>query len=481
MIFPVGLLAIAEDIAARIPNDEAYAAERNTCWLAIGKAHLMLDHFSDALEALNHLTDLEAQGDFRIAAALWAGEHPESDLGRDLLRDTVTHIEFWEDQVSRRGVTDLVKPASRILGTDAVQMMSWKLRDPFTASTVLVKLAGLLTDPGIRRETLRSAEEFAKRVGGDRDYALRWVVSGYKHAGLEEDELRARALMSQDLELMNEHEARILSEAEKYIQPLVPPEPDSPLLKLQRLIDYGYNDLRVLFLTECCEARGLNDPEAEQLVTDAAFERIAPPRPPSIYSDPSHFDVNTLARSLFGRAVCRRNSDRSSIDGAGSLTFGDLNNFIRTLRNLFERFGEIAPQFSPEQVDQGLWYLLCEPFWLQLSLREIPASEVTALIRAMYYPFRDYYLKVADRYPGSAFFMWWDSFSWGADASFDVLQQILVLPHKACRDSALHGLNHLFPNPRAVSIIDRYLEDNQKTMSKDEIDWVEVCKRGESQ
>jgi hypothetical protein len=40
MILPAGLLAIAEDLVHRIPDDESYADERNACWLSIGKTYL---------------------------------------------------------------------------------------------------------------------------------------------------------------------------------------------------------------------------------------------------------------------------------------------------------------------------------------------------------------------------------------------------------------------------------------------------------
>jgi hypothetical protein len=350
MIFPAGLLAIAEEIAGRIPTDQAYEGERNASWLAIAKAYLEIDQFEDAVAVLPALTEHQIQAEFRIAAAQWSGEHPESDLARDLLRDTVNQIESWEDRLSRKDVTDLVKAVVRVLGPDAVQMMSWKLRDPFTASNVLVTLAGHLKDAGIRRETLLWAEELAKGVRlGDRDYALRWVISGYRRAGLEEDELRARALMSRDLELMNDSEARMFAAAERVLSPLVPPNPDSPLLRLRRFLDYGYNDLRVLFLTASSEAGGIDDPEAEQLLGHATFRRIAPPRPPSIYSDPSKFDVEDLAKSLFGRPICQRDSDRDLIDGTGHLEIADWNTFVNTLRDLFNNFGEIAQRFLPDR------------------------------------------------------------------------------------------------------------------------------------
>jgi hypothetical protein len=105
----------------------------------------------------------------------------------------------------------------------------------------------------------------------------------------------------------------------------------------------------------------------------------------------------------------------------------------------------------------------------------------------MYRPFCDYYLQVADRYSGSAFFMWWDCLGSLSrhpvvgDAVIDVLRQILVLPHKACRDAALHGLNHFHPDPRASVIIEDYLNRNRPMMSKEEIDWAEACKAGLAQ
>jgi hypothetical protein len=105
----------------------------------------------------------------------------------------------------------------------------------------------------------------------------------------------------------------------------------------------------------------------------------------------------------------------------------------------------------------------------------------------MYCPFRDYYLQMADQYSGSAFFMWWDSFSFlghhpvVGDVVMDVLRQVLVLPQKACRDAALHGLNHLYPNPRAIALIEDYLNRNRHLMSREEIDRAEACKAGLAQ
>jgi hypothetical protein len=491
MISPAGLLVIAEDLTSRIPSDESYADERNACWLNIGKAHLKENDFDAASNVLGVLTDVAAQAELRVAAIRWSGNNPKNDPARDLVRNTVDHIERWEPLIYRNDLANLVNPICKVLGTNAVHSMSWKLQDPFTAGNVLVSLARLITDPGLRRETLRSAEEFAKSVRpGDRDYALRWVVAGYKSAGLEEDGQRARAQMSQDLELMNDSETKLLEQAEKALQLRVGPEadPDTPLLRLRRFLNYRYNDLRVVFLIERAEAGGVDDAEIEQLISDSGFRHIAPARPPSIYNDPSHFTVRALARSLFDRAVLQRDDDWQLLAGKGFLEISDLGRFLATVKDLFRSFGEIAERFSPEQVDQGLWYLFGEPFWLasQLNAEEISAAQISELTQTMYYPFRDYYQNREPQYTGTAFYMWWDNLSLGypnpvlETAAIAVLQEILALPNQGCRHAALHGLCHLFPDPRASSIIDRYVEENRASMSEEEIDWVKLCRAGQA-
>ena len=100
MLTPVDLLAIAEGLAARIPRERDYAAERNACWLAIGEAWLKLDDFPSALRALRQLDDGDAQAQFRTAAGMWAGDHPNSQPACDLLRETLSLV----DSVDRKSV-----------------------------------------------------------------------------------------------------------------------------------------------------------------------------------------------------------------------------------------------------------------------------------------------------------------------------------------------------------------------------------------
>jgi len=490
MIAPKSLLAIAEEIAASIPHAADYTVERNASWLAIGQSWLKLDDFPTALRVLQKLDDRNSQAEFRAIAGMWAGNHPQSDAALELLRDTVEHIDFYEDALSRKQTSELVGPIFRTLGAGAVHAMSWKLKDAFTASNVLVTLAAYLPDPGARRETLRSAEELAKGASdGNLDYAVRWVISGYRQAGLDVDEMRARALMSQDLDLMNDSESRIMADAEmalaaaeRILRPHAPPEADSAAKRLRRFLDYEYNDIRVLFLTEACDAGGLNDPEAEQIVASEAMRRIAPARPASIYTDPSAFDVDTLASFLFGRPKSLLDADEPLINGSGDFEIGNPSRFFEAVRDLFLRFGQIARRFSPDQVDQGLWYLFGEPFWLISHVGRIPAPLLEEVTRAMFYPFRDYYLSATED-PESDFFMWWDGFSSGGhnptldNTALEVLGQIIALPSKRCQKAALHGLNHL-EGPQAAAIIRQFLTKNHGSMSPEEIEFAEACMRG---
>src|SRR5688572_23241690 len=108
MISPAGLLAIAEDLTSRIPNDESYADERNACWLSIGKAHLKVNDFDAASRVLGLMRDAAAQAELRVAAIRWSGDHPENDAARDVVRNTVDHIDLWEPLIYRNDLAYLV-------------------------------------------------------------------------------------------------------------------------------------------------------------------------------------------------------------------------------------------------------------------------------------------------------------------------------------------------------------------------------------
>jgi hypothetical protein len=64
------------------------------------------------------------------------------------------------------------------------------------------------------------------------------------------------------------------------------------------------------------------------------------------------------------------------------------------------------------------------------------------------------------------------------DEIIDILEEILALPSDGCVNSALHGLNHLHPNPRAISVVTQYLEMNRSRMSSEQIRWVSAVRDG---
>jgi hypothetical protein len=78
-----------------------------------------------------------------------------------------------------------------------------------------------------------------------------------------------------------------------------------------------------------------------------------------------------LARLLFARPVCQHDDDKALLEGDdGCEHEHDEAAFVRTLTELFEDFGRLAAQFSCEQVEQGLWFVLGQPFWVHDALVE---------------------------------------------------------------------------------------------------------------
>ena len=172
-------------------------------------------------------------------------------------------------------------------------------------------------------------------------------------------------------------------------------------------------------------------------------------------------DAQGVAHLLFARPVCQHDDDRALLEGDdGCGQECDDAVFLRTVTALFEDFGRLASPFSREQVVQGLWFVLGQPFSLSDTLvnRNIAIESRHRCVRAMFHPFRDYYLPMDAPLSEDVFFMWWDLAlarvgDHGSDidaVAVDVIGQILQLPAKRCQFAALHGLNHLHPNQVAA-------------------------------
>ena len=497
MLTPADLLNLAEAFAARIPRTPEYASDWNTAWRAMTSVRLHVDDIEGAARALNHVDEPCAQAHVRVEAALWTLRHPASAIGRDILRDTMTQISALERWWSRSDVADLAAVVAGVVGVEHVETLARQLEDPFTAVNVHVTLADVLSDAAAKREQLLKAEAIAAAVrDGNRDYAVRSVFVGYRQAGFVEDAERVRHLALKDPDDLTREERAILEEAGDLlakVDTILEPRPTGTSSdRLRRLMEYRFNDLKVLFLTETAMDGNLDDPDIEAQIQSDAFHRIGPPRAPRLRGDMASLDAAGLARHLFARPVCQHNEDRAwleSDDGCGQEH--DAEAFVRTLTALFDDFGTLAAPFSRDQVDQGLWFVLGHPFWLHNALVDpnISLESRERCVRAMIHPFRDYYL-LDDGAPieGDVFFMWWDLVLTGVPddragidvAALDIVGEILQLPAKPCQFAALHGLNHLQPNEAAAALVRSYVAEHTMSLTADEIAWVEACASGKA-
>ncbi|HLY63119.1 MAG TPA: hypothetical protein VKV95_20420 [Terriglobia bacterium] len=497
MLSPLELLDIAQDLAARIPRTSDFSEERNVSWLAVGIASLVMDDINKAQRALENLDSIRVQARLSLDIGKWAGKHADSEVGRKILDETVSQFSTFEPWLARNDIADLVPPIFKVLGVEAVYSIARRLEDPFTAGNVHVMISYQLPDAPGRREQLLIAEKLALSVReGDRDWALRWVFGGYQWAGLTDDAERVRNLASIDPEKITRDENAILAEADKVLadsKRLFPQAlPDTPLARLRRFLEYKYNDLKVIFLADACSAGSLIDPEMEKLIRSEPFQRVEPARPGWLTGDTSQFDAAGMANFLFGRPVCQHDGDRAPLEGQ-NLCDSDLDPevFVRQMTGLFRDFGRLAEPFTPEQVEQGLWFVFGHPFWLRdmVGDRRVSPGLREECLRSMIHPFRDFFLPREDSFSGTAFYMWWDSlliYGGGetrADLetiSIDVIRLMLRLPGKGCQFAALHGLNHLYPNPAATALVQQFLEDHRASLTADEIGWIESCAIGDA-
>ena len=508
MLIQTDLVQLAEEFAGRIPDDESYKEERDISWGLVCTGWLQLNDLQTALRALSKIGEPQAQAPVCLAICKWVGAHPDSgDLGRDVMRNTIERIGEWEPWLSRRDITDLVPAVVRVVGEDGARVLARTLRDPFTSGNVLVTLAEQFPRPHERKPLLEEAERIAAGIGdGNRDFALLRVVQGYEAAGFVDDAERVNSMMQEQhlaekmRRLMSDAES-LMTRANKILESSAPasgrdPQVDTPLERLSRFLEYRRNDLKVRFLVDAAAAgSAFGDREGEAILTSPDFQRLEAPRQPSIKRDPTLFDDDAFARFWFDRPIPLNPVDTPVLEGDLDDDVQDLADpvaFLKKATALFHRFASIGRSFSEEQIDQGLWFLFGNPFSAGKHLwgNAVPLDIRLECVRSMIHPFRDYYHSVSDQFQGEFFFMWWDMLLHHGPASdaaeqaaienemIDVLVQILALPSEGCASSALHGLNHLHPNPRAVSLVTQYLETNLEKMTSERIKWVSACRDG---
>jgi len=168
---------------------------------------------------------------------------------------------------------------------------------------------------------------------------------------------------------------------------------------------------------------------------------------------------------------------------------GDPRVTVQHLTRLFEEPAVILDRHSPEQINQGLWFLVsssCSNDMVALLDDSVPREDrkrcivsIGSLFKKLFSVVCTDHLSHLDRgatAPTSVnpinlvCFMWWDLFPrldepddpswWEMDATIlEVLRGILSLSSVACRESALHGLGHwhLYHPDRVEEIIDEFL------------------------
>lgn len=166
------------------------------------------------------------------------------------------------------------------------------------------------------------------------------------------------------------------------------------------------------------------------------------------------------------------------------------------IEQTFTHAGTDLASFSDAQVDHGLWYLVGAAGSQPASAlwnRSVPLDDRLRAIRSIYDLYTNSFASRCTQTLGhlnepsselnSICYMFWDLF-WDLfrfrftyppvyketqveqalmDAGFSVLTDILSIPHRACREGALHGLGHMarqYPE-RVGDIIDRFLAANE--------------------
>ena len=159
------------------------------------------------------------------------------------------------------------------------------------------------------------------------------------------------------------------------------------------------------------------------------------------------------------------------------------NEIVELLGQTFHSAGNDLTKFSDEQVDQGIWYLAGTSgadFMSALASSEVPLPKRLEAIGNVYFLYSEYFARHCTEVLAhlseegsplnSSCYMFWDICRFSAledmlegketqDAILKVLERILTIEHKACREGALHGLGHIFYSchERVHKIIDCFL------------------------
>ena len=191
-------------------------------------------------------------------------------------------------------------------------------------------------------------------------------------------------------------------------------------------------------------------------------------------------DLEGVTDFIFGHSV-PENPDWKGRYWDVDLTF-DPGEQVAHLTAIFRNAADLRSRDSPDQLEQGFWYLdLWRGWWaLRITMEHRVSREARAqFIDATVAPYRDLFA-VDPRKRRSH--MFWDGIAYDygltrdpepnaedrqiQDAMFDALLQILDLDSLPCQRAALHGLGHLRHRETAKAIED-FLARNPNLPEKD--------------
>ncbi|HTR41870.1 MAG TPA: hypothetical protein VMH87_09670 [Pseudomonadales bacterium] len=157
------------------------------------------------------------------------------------------------------------------------------------------------------------------------------------------------------------------------------------------------------------------------------------------------------------------------------------------LSETFLRAGKDLIKYTDAQLNQGIWYVVsppCSDFIHALKSPEVPLAKRLEAIGNIFNLYSDCFAKRCAETLGHlsgegsplnlCCYMFWDIsyLDYAKDipdgkqmeeAALNVLQKILTIEHRACREGALHGLSGyaLAGNKKAHQIIDQFLSNTK--------------------
>ncbi len=152
---------------------------------------------------------------------------------------------------------------------------------------------------------------------------------------------------------------------------------------------------------------------------------------------------------------------------------------VELISQTFQNAGKDLIKYTDAQVDQGIWYFVSmsgSNFLHSLESSEVPIKKRLKAIENIFHLYSDYFAKRCDETLShlseegaplnSSCYMFWDISPLTVsktqeiqNAVLNVLEKILTINHRACRESAFHGLSEMFFSrcEEMQKIIDNFL------------------------